>query len=184
MTLRPLGEKDLETICRWDLEYYIAAVPEPGDDRHLDTRKDYEKILHSRTARMFAIEADDGSLIGDIGLVEISWRKGEAELVVRIGDDRYRGRSYGQDAIACLLEYVFGHTKLGRVYLRVFEENIPAVRCFEKCGFRKEWMMMRKPEGGGHARKVILMALEKEDFFKTARCQAAADVADLFGSAV
>ncbi len=173
VALRPLGEKDLETVCRWDSDYHIAAVPGP-DDRRLDNRKDYERVLRSRTARMFAIEDADGSLIGEIGLVEISWRKGEAELVVRIGDEKHRGRGYGHDAIACLLEHVFNHTKLGRVYLRVFAENTPALRCFEKCGFRKEWVMTRKPEEGGPPRKVILMALEREDFLKGGeRCPAA-----------
>lgn len=173
VVLRPLGEKDLETICGWDLDYYVAAVPGPSDDRHLDNRKDYERILRSRTARMFAIEARDGSLIGDIGLVEISWRKREAELVVRIGDDRYRGRGYGQDAVSCLLEYVFSNTKLTRIYLRVLAENVPAVKCFEKCGFRKEWIMTRKLEAGESPRKVILMVLEREDFIKCPRCRVA-----------
>lgn len=173
VVLRPLGEKDLETICGWDSDYYVAAVPGPSDDRHLDNRKGYERILRSRTAKMFAIEARDGSLIGDIGLVEISWRKREAELVVRIGDERYRGRGYGQDAVSCLLEYVFSNTKLARIYLRVFEENVPAIRCFQKCGFRKEWMITRKLEAGELPRRVILMTLEREDFFKSARCRVA-----------
>lgn len=173
VVLRPLDEKDLETIYRWGSDYYLAAVPGATDDRHLDSRTDYERILRSRTARMFAIEARDGSLIGDIGLVEINWRKHEAELVVRIGDERYRGRGYGEDAVSCLMEYVFSSTKLGRIYLRVLAENVPAVKCFEKCGFRKEWMMTRKLEAGKPPRKVILMVLEREDFIKGARCRVA-----------
>lgn len=171
--LRPLGEKDLEIVCGWDSDYYVAAVPEPSDDRHLDERRDYGRVLRSRTARVFAIETRDGLLIGEIGLVEISWRKREAELVVRIGDDRYRGKGLGQDAVSCLLEYAFTHTKLARVYLRVFNENVPAVRCFLKCGFRKQWVTTRKLEAGEPPRKVILMTIEREDFLRGARRRAA-----------
>ncbi|MCR4403289.1 MAG: GNAT family N-acetyltransferase [Firmicutes bacterium] len=171
--LRPLGEKDLEIVCGWDSDYYVAAVPGPRDDRHLDERRDYEKILRSRTAKVFAIETRDGSLIGEIGLVEISWRKREAELVVRIGDHRYRGKGFGQDAIRCMLEHAFAHTKLDRVYLRVFSENVPAVRCFLKCGFRKQWATTRRLEAGGPARKVILMTVERDDFLRSIRSRAA-----------
>jgi len=49
-------------------------------------------VLNAGTTRMFAIEAEDGALIGDIGLVEINWRRSEAELVVRIGHPKYLGK--------------------------------------------------------------------------------------------
>jgi len=174
VVLRPLNETDLETVCKWDTDYYIAAAAGPSDDRHLDTRSDYERILRSRTARMFAIETRDGTLIGDIGVVEISWRKREAELVVRIGDIRYRGKGYGQEAINALLRHVFINTKLDRVYLRVFSDNARAIKCFLKCGFQKRWVMTPRADRAGEpSRRIILMVLERDDFVRSARCRAA-----------
>ena len=122
---------------------------------------------------MFGIGAEDGALIGDIGLVEISWRRSEAELVVRIGDERYLGKGYGRDAIRALLDYAFTTVKLDRVYLRVFADNAPALKCFGKCGFRKEWTLTLRPEEGGPPRKVFLMMLQRKDFLGRARCEEA-----------
>ncbi len=122
---------------------------------------------------MFAIEARDGRVIGGVGLVEISWRKSEAELVVAIGDERYRNKGYGTESVSLLLEYAFCQTKLVRVYLRVFEDNAVAIKCFERCGFRKEWVVARRFEDGGPLRRVILMTLDKRGFLEHLRCRAA-----------
>jgi RimJ/RimL family protein N-acetyltransferase len=86
--LRPLDIADVTDICQ---DEYLSQV-------------------NARTTRMFAIEADDNVLIGDIGLVEINWRRKEAELVVRIGHPEYIGKGYGYDAISSLLDYVFSTT--------------------------------------------------------------------------
>jgi len=173
VALRPLGEKDAGITSCWESEYYAATVPGNGRNRHLSESQGQGNKGGAKTARMFAIEAEDGTLIGSIGLVEISWRKSEAELVVLIGDERYRGRGYGTEAVNTLLEYAFNHTKLARVYLRVFQENTSAIRCFEKCGFRKEWVVTRKFEDGGPSKKVILMTLDRKGFIESSRCQAA-----------
>ena len=87
--------------------------------RRLTISEKYRSRANARTTRMFAIEVDNGKLIGDIGLVEINWRRSEAELVVRIGDLTYLGKGYGYDAIVSLLDYTFSNTRLERVYLRL-----------------------------------------------------------------
>lgn len=173
VALRPLGEKDAETVSCWESEYHFATVQGNGRNRHLSESRDQVNKGGAKTARIFAIKAEDGTLIGCIGLVEINWRKSEAELVVLIGDERYRGKGYGTEAVNTLLEYAFNHTKLTRVYLRVFQENASAIRCFERCGFRKEWVVTRRFEDGGPSRKVILMTVDKKGFIESSRCQAA-----------
>ena len=112
--LRPLDIADVTDICQ---DEYLSQV-------------------NARTTRMFAIEADDNVLIGDIGLVEINWRRKEAELVVRIGHPEYIGKGYGYDAISSLLDYVFS-TPAGSDLPRVLADNLRAVKCFEKCGFAR-----------------------------------------------
>ncbi|HCD41895.1 MAG: GNAT family N-acetyltransferase [Bacillota bacterium] len=138
--LRPLDIADVTDICQ---DEYLSQV-------------------NARTTRMFAIEADDNVLIGDIGLVEINWRRKEAELVVRIGHPEYIGKGYGYDAISSLLDYVFSTTRLDRIYLRVLADNLRAVKCFEKCGFRKNWVMARRISHEGSPKRLFLMAIERD----------------------
>lgn len=171
--LRPLGERDVEVIVRWESGYPAATVPGKDRHRYLAESQAQRNSSGAKTSRMFAIEAEDRTLLGSIGLVDINWRRSEAELIVLIGDERYRGIGYGTEAVDVLLGYAFNHVKLEHVYLRVFKDNTPAIRCFEKCGFRKKWMITRRFEDGGPLRIVILMTLDRKGFLKSSRCQAA-----------
>jgi RimJ/RimL family protein N-acetyltransferase len=159
--LRPLNGADLEVICQWEAAQHIATAAFEHSSRRLTVSEEYMSRINARTTRMFAIEAEDGTLIGDIGLVEINWRRSEAELVVRIGHPKYLGKGYGHDAISSLLDYVFSTTRLDRIYLRVLADNLRAVRCFERCGFRKNWVMTRQIAKERNPKKLFLMAIER-----------------------
>lgn len=171
--LRPLNDADVEIICQWEAGQHIATAAFEHSSRCLTVCQEYKSRVSARTTRMFAIEAENGVLIGDIGLVEINWRRSEAELVVRIGDMKYQGKGYGHDAVLCLLDYAFSNTKLERVYLRVLADNLPAVKCFKKCGFKKNWVMTRQIHRGQPARKLFLMSIERYDFVREAHSEKA-----------
>jgi RimJ/RimL family protein N-acetyltransferase len=161
--LRPLNGTDLEVICQWEAGQHIATAAFEHLNRRLTVSEEYMSRANARTTRMFAIEAEDGVLIGDIGLVEINWRRSEAELVVRIGYTKYLGKGYGYDAVSSLLDYMFSTTRLDRIYLRVLADNKRAVKCFEKCGFRKNWVMTRQIAGEQCPKRLFLMAIERDN---------------------
>jgi len=83
----------------------------------------------------FAIETKEGKHIGNCTYYGIDNDKKEAELGIMIGDRDYWDQGYGSDAVATLLEYVFGKTKLTRLYLKTLVNNSRAQKCFTKCGF-------------------------------------------------
>lgn len=161
--LRPLNDADIEVICQWETEQHIATAAFEHSYRRLSVSEEYMSRVNARTTRMFAIEADDGALIGDIGLVEINWRRSEAELVVRIGPVKYLGKGYGHDAISSFLDYMFSATRLDRIYLRVLADNLRAVKCFEKCGFKKNWVMTRQIVREQPPKKLFLMSIERDN---------------------
>jgi RimJ/RimL family protein N-acetyltransferase len=160
--LRPLNDADIEIICQWEAGQHIATAAFEHKSRRLTVIEEYMCRVNAGTTRMFAIEAEDGVLIGDIGLVEINWRRSEAELVVRIGHPKYLGKGYGHDAISSLLNHTFSTTKLDRVYLRVLADNVRAVKCFERCGFKKNWVMVRQVANDRYPKKLFLMAIERD----------------------
>ena len=160
--LRALEDADVEIICQWEAGQHIATAAFEHVNRGLTVREEYVSRVNSRTTRMFAIEAEDGVLIGDIGLVEINWRRSEAELVVRIGHLKYLGKGYGYDAIVSLLNHTFSSTRLDRIYLRVLADNPRAVKCFEKCGFKKTWVMNRQIAKDKPPRKLFLMVVDRD----------------------
>ncbi|MCL6614902.1 MAG: GNAT family N-acetyltransferase, partial [Firmicutes bacterium] len=112
--------------------------------------------------RLFAIEDDEGRLIGDLELDHISWRRREAELRIRIGEKERWNEGYGTDAVRTLLALAFGRMKLRRVYLKVYRFNRRAIRCYEKSGFRKEGILRRR-DGAAGWKDIILMSVEVPD---------------------
>jgi RimJ/RimL family protein N-acetyltransferase len=108
----------------------------------------------------FAIETREGKHIGNCTYYGIDSDKGEAELGIMIGNRDYWDKGYGTDAIATLLEYVFGKTKLNRLYLKTLVNNRRAQKCFTKCGFTPY----------GHLKKdgysFILMEQNREEWEK------------------
>ena len=61
-----------------------------------------------------------------------------ADLGIGIGEPEHRGQGYGAEAIGLLLGYGFGTLNLNRIELRVYANNARGIRCYEKCGFRRE----------------------------------------------
>jgi RimJ/RimL family protein N-acetyltransferase len=108
----------------------------------------------------FAIETREGRHIGNCTYYGIDSDKGEAELGIMIGDRDYWDKGYGSNAVANLLEYVFGKTKLNRLYLKTLVDNKRAQKCFAKCGFTPY----------GHLKKdgysFILMELNRQEWEK------------------
>ena len=60
------------------------------------------------------------------------------ELMIFIGENKYRGQRLGYDATKTLINFCFGWLNLHRIYLFVTENNEMAIRMYEKVGFQKE----------------------------------------------
>ena len=54
---------------------------------------------------------------------------------ILIGDKNLRGNGIGQKIVQRLLEYVFTDLQQSKAELNVFDWNVPAIKCYEKCGF-------------------------------------------------
>ena len=162
--LRRLTERDLGTMTRWDADHELTSLMGETVRTESESRLRFAKLLSDRNSVAMAIVTQDGRLIGDIELTEIAWRSGDAELVVRIGDPSFRGKGLGSCAVRAMLEAAFDRLNLARVYLRVCADNRRAIRCYLKCGFRREGVVRRKLGPSGEARQVVLMTIMKSDF--------------------
>jgi len=88
---------------------------------------------------LFGIALKEGErLIGSCGLRIGDPPHRSADLGIMVGVRELQGKGYGAEAIGLLLEYGFATLGLHRVSLHVYENNLRAIRCYEKCGFRRE----------------------------------------------
>jgi diamine N-acetyltransferase len=168
----------LRPIERDDLPRYVAWFGDPEVRRHLDLYLPFslaqeerwfeslQESLDKQEAVLLAIETSEGVHIGNLGLVTINWKDRNAELGITIGDKSYWDRGYGSDAIRAMLEIAFRQMNLHRVFLRVHEDNLRGIRCYEKVGFQQEGTMRESAFKEGAYHDVHLMSILRSEYEK------------------
>jgi len=95
----------------------------------------FELRYPSPNRHPFAIETPDSKHIGNCVYYNINDADNEAELGIMIGDRDYWDKGYGTEAVTALVNHIFRHTSLNRIYLKTLDSNQRAQKCFQKCGF-------------------------------------------------
>lgn len=162
--LAPIVEEDSKTLFEWinDRELVLLNAPfRPiGESHH---RKWFESIQQREDVVIFAIREGGGRLIGTCQLVNRNAIHRSAELQIRIGDPRDRGRGYGTAAVQQLLRFAFKDWNLNRVQLYVIDGNEAALRTYEKCGFKREGRLRQAVHIDGAYRDLIVMAVLRDE---------------------
>lgn len=167
--LRPIQPADYPHLVAWSNDSEMREYVEGDYPGTLEECEHwYQDGKLNRHSQRFGIaRVDDQRLIGDIELVHIAWRSGDAELRIRIGDKSLWDQGLGTDSVLALSAHAFERMNLSRIYLRVFSFNKRAIRCYEKCGFRKEGRLRREGPDGSPV-LVLLMRLLKSEHAKAA----------------
>jgi RimJ/RimL family protein N-acetyltransferase len=81
-----------------------------------------------------------------------------AELGIRVGSERDRGRGIGRAALTLALDYAWNHLNLMRVHLRVLADNERAIKAYSAAGFSVEGRHARSAFIGGRWHDMLTMA--------------------------
>jgi RimJ/RimL family protein N-acetyltransferase len=164
--LRPVTPSDFARMVTWSQDSEVTRYLDADYPADIGECPDWlQKARSNRHAQLFAIVTNDAELIGDIELDNITWRSGDAELRIRIGERHLWDKGYGTDAVRTLLEHGFRHMSLSRIYLRVFSANARAIRCYEKAGFRKEGRLQRRTRSGVMS-EILLMRILRDEYLR------------------
>ncbi len=112
------------------------------------------------------IRTDDGSwkLIGNCSLFEFNWRCRSAEVGIFIGDKSCWNQGYGTEVMRLLLKHGFNNLNLNRIYLRVFDTNPRAIRCYEKVGFVHEGRLRQAEFKQGQYVDMLVMSVIRSEY--------------------
>lgn len=152
--LKPLSPKAGTQIKKWDKD------PEVSRYREIDRSKD-EKF---KSISFGVYDSKSSGLIGDVGISSIDLRNQHAEIGMAIGDKNYWSKGYGEDLVKTILRYCFIELKLNKVYLDVWEENERAIRCYLKCGFKKDGLFREHVFKDGEYHHKLLMSILREEW--------------------
>lgn len=159
--LRPLEESDIPTCLRW--------INDPEVTRTLATYRPWNELRErewfqgnykdDREIVLAITLKENDKHLGNIGLHAIQWKDRQAELGIMIGEREEWDKGYGAEAIGLMLEYGFERLGLHRIYLRVYEHNPRAQRCYEKAGFRREGVMRESVFSEGRYWDTLFMGI-------------------------
>jgi RimJ/RimL family protein N-acetyltransferase len=138
--LSPLRDEDSELLFRWINDRELVLLNAPFSPvAEADHRRWFDAMRTRDDAVIFGIRTiGDDELIGSCQLHGIDRRHRRAELQIRIGERAAWGHGYGTEAVQLLVAYGFEKLGLHRVELHVFATNEPALRTYERAGFRRE----------------------------------------------
>jgi RimJ/RimL family protein N-acetyltransferase len=77
-----------------------------------------------------------GIHVANIKLEPIDFKNGHAIFGVIIGNSNFRGVGLLQEVIPVISEYFKGEMSINKIFLGVENENIGAIKSYEKCGFK------------------------------------------------
>ncbi|MCX7653971.1 MAG: GNAT family N-acetyltransferase [Fervidobacterium sp.] len=157
--LRPLSLEDTNFVLelRNDLDdslSYFSDYP-LYDFEHIDWLKKKEKDIDM-------IIEYKGQRVGRVRITNIDYRNQKCEFGIHIHKN-FRGMGLAYKAGSIIIDYVFRNLPIRKIYLYTMEENVKAVKLFQKLGFVIEGTLIEEVFKDGKWRNVLRMAIFRQD---------------------
>jgi len=167
--IRPLEESDIPTTTNWmnDTEISDSQGFLPVFNLK-DQLEWYKRISSDKTRYIFAIcNNTDARHIGNVALGNIDYIHRHCMFSIFIYDSNNRGKGYGIEATELALIFAFNKLNLNKVYLRVSEKSVRAIKMYENIGFVKEGVMRQHYYSNGKYEDKIFFSILKSEFCKS-----------------
>lgn len=140
VVLRPINMDDTEDIVKWRNNPRVRKNFRFQEDFTDRIQRDWmiHKVMKGDVIQYIVLAGNEQKPIGAVYFRDIDEVEHTAEFGIFIGEEGECGKGYGIDATKTFVRY--GIEKLGmeKIFLRVFEDNRTAVRCYERVGFIKK----------------------------------------------
>lgn len=147
---------------------YISWLNDAEVNKYLEVKKENtlneleEYIQNTVDKKIFfwAIHLKkNGKHIGNIKIDPINKKHGTGEYGIMIGDKTEWGKGFAKEASYAIIDFCFNKMNLRKMTLGVVEENIPAVKLYEKMGFSIEGNYKKHAMYNGVYSNILRMAI-------------------------
>ncbi|WP_461256523.1 GNAT family N-acetyltransferase [Treponema sp. R80B11-R83G3] len=164
--LSPMDANDAEKFTEWfndlelmvNLQLYNCVINVEGERAFLSNP--------SNDHNYSIIDIEKNEVIGNCGFMEIDNLNGTAEIGIFIGNKDYRNKGYGTEALTLLLDYGFKALNLHNILLRVYSFNKPAIRSYEKIGFKNIGKRREALQRNMERHDIVYMDLLVNEFYE------------------
>ncbi|RTR36365.1 N-acetyltransferase [Robertmurraya yapensis] len=166
--LRELTSTDIVTINKWrnnrNLINSLGAI-----FRYINIETEvawFDNYLNNRSnnIRCAICSEEFAEIIGVVYLLNIDFINSSAEFAIMIGDRNNQGKGIGTFATESILNHAFVDLNLNRVHLSVLEENMRAIRLYEKVGFSIDGVIREAVYKNGEYKNIVLMSILKRNY--------------------
>jgi len=110
------------------------------------------------------IFSHDKKRVGYCSIYDIDYKARKAEVSVLIGEKEFHGKGFGKEATAFMIRYAFEYLKLNSLFATITELNVPSIKTFEKCGFKRIGVRRDYEFINGKFEDEILFDMTKKDY--------------------
>ena len=163
ISLRAARNEDIEILYKAINDPKIVKYNSPYEPIHEENHiKWFEKLSADKTKIFFVIDFDK-TVVGSAQLIDIHPIHRSAEITIRLFAEKNFGKGIGFEAINLLSSHAFNNLNLKRIWLRVFKDNLRAIRCYEKNHFIKEGVLRRAAFIDGVFKDMVILSRISDD---------------------
>ncbi len=173
LRLRPYKNCDAEAIVswckdevsfrKWSSDRFSSFPISPADlnRKYVDCNGDCLEADNFYPMTAF----DESGVVGHLIMRFIDEKKSVLRFGFVIVDDSKRGKGYGKEMLRLSLQVAFELLKAEKVTLGVFENNMPAYRCYKAAGFRDVKLDQKEScYVCGETWHILELGIEKKDY--------------------
>lgn len=165
IVLRPITMEDTERVVSWRNAdrvrsnfIYQAPFTKQSHENWMRT-----KVATGEVIQFIICEKDSGRPVGSVYFRDIDPVNKKAEYGIFIGEADAAGRGIGSEAARLAVAYARDVLKLHKLMLRVFADNIGAVKSYRNAGFVQEACLKDEIRQNESYRDLLLMAVIFEE---------------------
>jgi RimJ/RimL family protein N-acetyltransferase len=164
----PLSENDFDTLIRWaesPKDLLMWAGPNLVYPLTHQKLNDYLAPSKVNQPRMYAFTGKIGS--DTVGMAELNAvdRINSGGTLCRVYVDKnHRGKGIAEQMVKHVLRFGFEELGLNRIDLRVYSQNLPAVKCYERLGFFKEACLRKSAKFENEFWDVLIYSMLAEEW--------------------
>lgn len=165
--IRALKEDDIWMLHKWINDPEVVQYTNNFRPiSEMEQIKWFHDTDYFKQNSVFGIECiSDKEIIGTCGLYDINSINRKAELRIKIGEKTYRGKGFGGEALAQLLDFGFKDLNLHKIWLKVLTDNKAAVKLYEKMGFINEGILRKDIYIHGIYHDLFVMSILQDEYF-------------------
>ena len=123
-----------------------------------------DKIFDKNSVSCAICLNETDEFIGCIFLTDIDYHNRSGHIPIFIGEKQHWGKGFATEARTLMLKYAFIDRGLNRIWAKVLEDNLSALKMLEKTGYKREGILKSSNFKDGVFHNEIILAVLKEDF--------------------